>query len=69
MKNFFHFVNLQSRFTKYFPEAVSGKYKWITDPFQADSPQKYDFSLAEKENYIDVIPDTPKKSSFLGSRI
>jgi hypothetical protein len=25
-----HLVNLQSRFSKYFPEVVSDKYKWIT---------------------------------------
>jgi hypothetical protein len=32
-------VNQQSMFSKYFPEAVSVKYRWITDPFHADSPQ------------------------------
>jgi hypothetical protein len=36
-----HLVNLQSRFCKYIPEAVSDKYLWITDPFRADSPQHY----------------------------
>jgi hypothetical protein len=28
-----HLVNLQS-----IPESVTDKYKWITDPFHADSP-------------------------------
>jgi hypothetical protein len=32
-------VNLQARFSKYFQEAVSNKYKWITDSFHAESPQ------------------------------
>jgi hypothetical protein len=35
----------QSMFSKYFPEAVSNNYKWITDPFRADSPPNYGFSL------------------------
>jgi hypothetical protein len=52
-----HFVNLQSRFSKYFPEAVRDKYKRITDPFHGDSPQNYDFSLEEykeEESYIET---------------
>jgi hypothetical protein len=32
-----HMVNMQSRFSKYFSEAISDKCKWITDPFHADS--------------------------------
>jgi hypothetical protein len=58
-----HLVNLQSGFCKYFPEAVTDKYKWITDPFHADSPQNYYFSL-EEGNYTDVISDTPLKVPF-----
>jgi hypothetical protein len=50
-------------FVKYFPEAVTDKYKWITDPFHADFPQNYDFSL-EEGNYIDIISDTPLKVWF-----
>jgi hypothetical protein len=57
-----HLVNLQSRFCKYFPEAVTDKYRWITDPFHADSPQNYNFSL--EGNYIDIISDTPLKVRF-----
>jgi hypothetical protein len=34
-----HFVNLQFRFSKYFPETVSDKYKWIADKFHTESPQ------------------------------
>jgi hypothetical protein len=26
-------------FVEYFPEAVTDKYKWITDPFHADPPE------------------------------
>jgi hypothetical protein len=59
-----HLVNLQSRFSKYFPEAVTDKYKWIMDPFHADSHQNYDFSH-EEENYIDIISDTLLKVPFL----
>jgi hypothetical protein len=58
-----HLVNLQSRFCKYFPEAVTDKYKGFTDPFHADSPQNYDFSL-EDGNYSDIISDTPLKVQF-----
>jgi hypothetical protein len=29
----YHFVNIQFRFSNYFPEAVTDKYKWIMDPF------------------------------------
>jgi hypothetical protein len=47
-----HLVNLQPRFSKYFPEAVSDKYKWITDPFHADLLQNYQFFL--EEHYIDI---------------
>jgi hypothetical protein len=53
-----YLVNLQSRFTKYFPEAVSDKYEWITDPFHADSLQNYDVSLEEEGNYIGIISDS-----------
>jgi hypothetical protein len=49
-----HSVNLHSRFSKYFPEEISDKYKWITNPFHAVSPQNYDFSLEEDESYIDI---------------
>jgi hypothetical protein len=56
-------VNLQSRYCKYFPEAVTDKYKWITDPFHADSPQNYNLSL-EEENYIDIISYTPLQVRF-----
>jgi hypothetical protein len=49
-----HLVNLQSMFCKYFPEAVTDKYKWITDPCHASSPQNYDFPL-EDVNYIHII--------------
>jgi hypothetical protein len=33
------------------------------DPFHADSPQNYDFSL-EEGNYIDIISDPPVKVRF-----
>jgi hypothetical protein len=36
----------------YFPEAVSDKYKWIADPFHADTPQNYDFSLLKKKTIL-----------------
>ncbi|PNF14736.1 hypothetical protein B7P43_G08930, partial [Cryptotermes secundus] len=39
---------LTSRFSKYFPEAVSDKYKWIMDTFRTNSPPNYDFSLEEE---------------------
>jgi hypothetical protein len=59
-----HLVNLQSRFSKYFPEAISDKYKWITDAFPAGLPQNYNFSLEEEENYIDIISHTSLKVRF-----
>jgi hypothetical protein len=51
-----HLVNLQSRFYRYFPEAVSDKYKWITDPFHADSSSNYDFSLLKKKIIFALYP-------------
>jgi hypothetical protein len=65
-----HLVNLQSRFSKHFPEAISDKYKWITGPFLVDSPPNYDFSLEEEENYsISTLYRTfLHKFRFLGSR-
>jgi hypothetical protein len=36
----YHLVNLQSRFSKYYPEAVGDKYKWITDLFHDSSPEE-----------------------------
>jgi hypothetical protein len=42
-----HLVNLLSKFSKYFPEVVSDKFKWITDLFHADSSQNCDFSVEE----------------------
>jgi hypothetical protein len=59
-----HLVNLKSRFSKYFPEAVSNKYKWITDPFHADSSPNFDSSLEEEYYYIDIISDTSLKDQF-----
>jgi hypothetical protein len=61
-------VNLKSKFSKYFPEVVNDKYKWIPDPFHVDSPKNYKFSLSLEENSIDIVSDTflrvqfPKKS-------
>jgi hypothetical protein len=43
-----HLVILPPRFSKYFAEAVSDKYKWITDLFRTDSPENYEFSLEEE---------------------
>jgi hypothetical protein len=43
-----HFVNLQCRFSKNFPEAVNDKYRWIMDPFHAGSPQNYDFTVEDE---------------------
>jgi hypothetical protein len=57
-----HLVNLQSRFYKYFPEAVTDKYKWIMDPFHAASPRI--MTSLEEGNYIDIISDTPLKVRF-----
>jgi hypothetical protein len=65
-----HLVNLQSRFSKYRPETIRDKYKWITDQFHVDSPQNYEFSLEEEEeeeeeeNYIDVISGTSLEVQF-----
>jgi hypothetical protein len=60
-----HLVNRQSRFSKYFPQAVSDKYKWIMVPFHADSPSNYEFYPEdEEENYIDIISDTSLKVQF-----
>lgn len=53
-----HSVNLQSRFSKYLPEAISDKYKWITDPFHVDSSENYEFLLEEEEEeniYTNII--------------
>jgi hypothetical protein len=58
-------VHLQSKFSICFPETTSGKHKWITDPFHADSPQNYDLSLEEEENCIDNTSDTSLKVLFL----
>jgi hypothetical protein len=35
-------------FVKYFPEAVTDKYKWIKDPFHADSPRITNFLLKKE---------------------
>jgi hypothetical protein len=51
-------VNVQSRFSKYFPEALRDKYKWIIDPFRANLPQNYNFSFEEEEEYFDIVSDT-----------
>jgi hypothetical protein len=40
-----HLVSLQSRFSKFFPEEVNDKYKWIVDPFCDDSQQNYEILL------------------------
>jgi hypothetical protein len=63
-----HLVSLQSRFSKYFPEAANDKYKCIMDPFYADSQQNYEF-LLKKKKYIDFIYDTSVKLIILGNCI
>lgn len=40
------FVNLQSGFSKYFPEAVN---IFTMNPFCTDSPQNYEFLLKKKK--------------------
>jgi hypothetical protein len=50
-------ITLQSRLSKYSPEAVSDKCKWITDPFHADSSQNYEFCFQEEQTYISFICD------------
>jgi hypothetical protein len=57
-------INLQSRFSKYFPEKMNDKYSWIRDLFHEVSPPNNDFSLEEEENYIDLTSDTYLKLRF-----
>jgi hypothetical protein len=59
-----HLIDLQSRFPKYFTEAVSNKYKLITYPFHADSSQNFDVLSLEEKDYIDIISDTTSKVQF-----
>jgi hypothetical protein len=59
-----HLFNLESRLSKYFPEAVSDKYEWITDSFHVDSSQNYNFSLEEEENYIGIISHSSSEVHF-----
>jgi hypothetical protein len=49
-----HLLNLQSRFSKHFPEAVSDKYKRIMDPFMLICT-KTTTIVSLEENYIDII--------------
>jgi hypothetical protein len=58
-----YLVNPQSRFSKYFLDAISDKYKWITDPFPADLSPNYYFSL-DKANYNNIISYTYLKVQF-----
>jgi hypothetical protein len=51
-----HLINLQSRFSRYFPEVENDRFKWIMDPFYAGSPQNYEFML-KKKKYIDFSCD------------
>jgi hypothetical protein len=59
-----HLINLQSSFSKYFPEKMNDKYSWIRDPFHEVSPPNNDFSLKEEEKYIDLTSDTSLKLRF-----
>jgi hypothetical protein len=59
-----HPINLQSSFSKYFPEKMNDKYSWFRDPFHEVSPPNNDFSLEEEENYIDLTSDTSLKLRF-----
>jgi hypothetical protein len=59
-----HLINLQSGFSKYFPEKMNDKYSWIRDPLHEVSPPHNDFSLEEEEEYIDVASDTSLKLRF-----
>jgi hypothetical protein len=43
-----HLTNLQSSFSKYFPEKMNDKYSWIRDLFHEVSPPNNDFSLEEE---------------------
>jgi hypothetical protein len=59
-----HLINLQSSFSKYFPEKMNDKCSWIRDTFHEVSPPNNDFSLQEEENYIDLTSDTSLKLRF-----
>jgi hypothetical protein len=59
-----HLINLQSSFSKYFPEKMNDKYSRIRDAFHEVSPPNNDFSLEEEENYIDLTSDTSLKLRF-----
>jgi hypothetical protein len=59
-----HLINLQSSFSKYFPEKMNDKYSCIRDPFHEVSPPNNNFSLKEEENYMDLTCDTSLKLRF-----
>jgi hypothetical protein len=47
-----HLVSLQSRFSKYFPEALNDKYRCIVVTFCAYSQQNYEILLKKKKNIL-----------------
>jgi hypothetical protein len=56
-----------TRFSKYFPEAKSDKYKWISDLSMLIRPKITTFlSREEEESYTDIIAYTSLKVHFLG---
>lgn len=57
-----HLVSPSSGFSKYFPEVLSDKYRWMTDPFHVNSLPDYEFSLEEGGNCIDIISNTSLRS-------
>jgi hypothetical protein len=59
-----HLINLQSSFSKYFPEKMNDKYSWNRGPSHKVSPPKNDFSLEEEENYIGLAFDNSLKLRF-----
>ena len=56
-----HLCELDSKFSKYFPENLSD-YEWICNPF--DQPCPSSFSEQEKEDYIDLTCDKSLKRKF-----
>ncbi|KAI5152134.1 zinc finger BED domain-containing protein 5/7/8/9 [Enteropsectra breve] len=60
-----HLDILKEKLDKYFPSLEIESYDWIRNPFNANDNSRYNFSLSEEEEFINLISDRSNRLKFL----
>ncbi|KAI5151316.1 hypothetical protein ENBRE01_2051 [Enteropsectra breve] len=60
-----HLELLKEKLDKYFPSLEIESYDWIRNPFNANDNSRYNFSLSEEEEFINLTTDRSNRLKFL----